>query len=346
MADPIVLSTGRHNRRRLPIPAHGWERRDVLNGRLLPCDLSRLREDELLLSGKAALYPLGRFRNDFDRGRTPLLFVHGINGDPKGLQPLVDHFRGKGFQMYALCYDDSGRRTSLNGFDMAGELRKLPRFMNGTEIGIIAHSMGGIVTRQALNDLECARDRGIQRYTRVHFIAIDTPWHGYGGPSDGFLMALARPFMSDGYEDMRAQSGMFLGDEDAPRLTARQGLLRVALPRQVRVDLVFAKRGDVVEDYTEGDMAELVEKLVPFLEGRENLEGSQQFINFYDALTSARGWKDFRNELGPAIRARRLTARAVGKGLARHFPRFAGDHVSVLRDAALHTCLERYLAQP
>jgi pimeloyl-ACP methyl ester carboxylesterase len=228
-----------------------------------------MTENELLRPGKkGALYALGNSPADFHADREPLVLVHGIQGDPKVLQSVVDRFRDSSrYQLYVLCYDDNGRRTSLNGNDLAEEMRSLERRLGrGRDVAIVAHSMGGIVARQALNQLSAGTGRGIERFGDVRLIAADTPWHGYPGPSDrgaeGVFMDIARAFMNDGLEDMRAASAMFAGDPDGPDPAARAGLLGVELADNVSTNLVFAAEGNNVSDYSESFLRPLAKSLL------------------------------------------------------------------------------------
>ncbi len=350
-----------------PAPQNGWPCPGAPNGRVLPLDLTKIEEDELLRPrGKAALYALGDGPGSFRADREPLILIHGIRGDPKDMQAIVDRRRLQGvvekfkgndrYQLYVLAYDDFGRRTSLNGKDLAEELRTLEssylegagdrararatgRAGDGAErpdVTIVGHSLGGIVGRRALNDLSAGREGGIDRFGNVKFMAIDTPWHGYGGPSDrgveGFFMGVASVFMPNGLEDMRAESNMFRGDPDAKDDAARAGLLNVVLPENVSVDLVFAEEGDQVHDYTEGKLAPLADNLVDYYTHETPIRGDRQLVNFWRALISADRYFAFQDEMRGLAGEGRLDAAAVRAGLARHFPRFSGDHTGIIHE--------------
>lgn len=220
------------------------------NGRVLHWNVGRLNEDRLLLPGdRGALYALGSGPADFHPERTPWVLVHGREGDPSDLQSIINRFRAAPIQLYILLFDDLHRRTSLNGIDLAEELRALQQRVlgPGRELVLIGHSMGGIVARRALNELTLGARRGIEQFALVRLIAVDTPWHGYPGPSDRgadrLLIGLARAFLPAGYLDMRVRSAMFQGDPQSPSPVGRTGLLDVQPPGNVIIDLVFAERG-------------------------------------------------------------------------------------------------------
>src|SRR5436309_2744214 len=90
---------------------------------------------------------------------------------------------------------------------------------------------GGRTLGFDLGSLATDADRPLGRFGRVRFIAVDTPWHGFPGPSDrgadAFLMAMARLVLPEGLDDMRAASAMFAGDPGSDDPVARAGLLNV-----------------------------------------------------------------------------------------------------------------------
>ncbi len=319
-----------------PPPINGYWAPHAPNGRILGFDLSRMNEDQLLLDGsKAALYALGDGPTDYDRNREPLVLVHGINADPINFQALVDRFKDdRRYQLFVLAYDDTGRRTGLNGEDFAEQLKLLRQIgPAGQPLKIVAHSMGGIVTRRALNVLAKDPDRPLEQGP-VDVVAVDVPWDGYAGPSDrglgGSLMELVRPFMADGLEDMRARSSLFRGDRHAERADRHEGLYDVALPPSVRIDAVFAREGDEAKDYTEGRVGRLTRELARYFESHKRIRGSRQMKNELAALRDSAQWPAFETAMRRLAENGTLTKSQVRAGLERHFPRFAGNHTSVL----------------
>lgn len=299
----------------------------------LPNDLSRVAEDPLLGPGRTpAIVAVGDRQGRVHPRRDPLIVVHGIKADFGDVAPLVRELGGQTrYQVHVVAYADLKRRTSLNGDDVA---RLLCERFAGRPLTFVAHSMGGIVVRRALNRLTV--EGRIGAFPSVRVLAVDTPWHGYGGPRDGLRMGFVRPFMPDGYEDMRARSPMFAGDERKDDALDRAGLYGVELPASVRIHVVVAQRGDAALDYTElprvpGQLARRLD-LEPF-----EADVDVQTRHFTTALAQS--------EVGRAIVAGDvpLTPLCVGEALARLAPRLPGDHASVLATPEFMGALRRFL---
>lgn len=295
----------------------------------LPLDVAGVREDPLLGPDRTpAILPVGDDHPD----RDPLLIVHGIKADFGDVAPLVRHLGAQTrYQVHVVAYADVKRRTSKNGDDLA---RLLVERFRGRPLTFVAHSMGGIVVRRALNRL--AVSGHLRCFPRVRVLTVDTPWHGYEGPRDGFRMSFARPFMPDGYEDMRARSPMFAGDDRARDALDRVGLYGVDLPASVEVHMVAAQQGDQALDYTEltavpGQLARRLD-LEPFDEGTD--------IRVRHAVAAL-----VQSEVGRSITRRQvpLTPRCVRDALERLVPRLPGDHSTVLRSEAFFARVERFL---
>jgi pimeloyl-ACP methyl ester carboxylesterase len=321
-----------------PAPVNGWAAPAAPNRRILPLDLSRLDESKLLRSGKqAALYAIGASATDYKRERLPVILVHGIRGAPKDLQAVATRLARPDRQIHVLAYDGWGRRTSQSGSDFADELRTLQRFLGGKrEIVILAHSMGGLVSRWALNELYIGPAKGLERFARVRLYTADSPWHGYGGPSDrgveGWAMNFVRVFMPDALEDMRAKSNMFQGDPGSRDPAAKAGLLKPILPENAEVDVVFAQQGSDIWDYTEPQLQPLVGKLVAYYRTEAPVRGEAWLENFWKALIQARNFYAFDDEVEGLSLKGKLDDAAMRAALLRHYPRFPGDHMGVLQE--------------
>lgn len=270
------------------------------------------KEDLFLGSqGEARLYSLG----EIDPEKEPLIFVHGINGAPADLKPLMQPFMKSKYQIFFLAYADNKRLLSRNAKDFAQELMVLRDLIIGEErdLTIVAHSMGGILSRSTLNVL---KDE-LQLFGKIRLFTIDSPWAGFAGPDDSgaagrFLMTLSRPFLPDGFEDMRARSDFFKG-------------LFQELPGTVKVHLAFAEEGKAIKDYFE--VKGLVEKILRYYQNGETVDGNPFAVNFWGAMQTSLNFWAFDLE----VRSRPLTKENLNASLKRHFPHFSGSHDGILR---------------
>jgi pimeloyl-ACP methyl ester carboxylesterase len=202
-----------------PAPARAW-----CGPVLQAADLGEATEQSLLCAaGKQALVlPFG----SFDPAKEPVVLVHGINGDPEDMQQLAEKLQAAGKQVFVVLYHDQSELTHKSGAALATALSELRAnyYAAGTPLDIVAHSMGGIVSRAALNYLQdpgwMQEAPGLASAPRAGFgpvrlRTLDTPWDGFAAEPPGmkFLGPIIEFFMSlfgaRGACDMRATSDMF-----------------------------------------------------------------------------------------------------------------------------------------
>ena len=113
------------------------------------------------------------FTEEYDPDRIPVLFVHGIMGFPQEFEKLVDELDRTRFQAWFYFYPSG---FGLNGISdhLADLLRELQVRHDFDEIAIVAHSMGGLVSRGAI--LKYFSDT--QREDVEIFVSINSPFGG------------------------------------------------------------------------------------------------------------------------------------------------------------------------
>lgn len=190
---------------------------------------------DFLTEGIAGVY----FLEPYDSGRVPVLFVHGIAGYPQEFSTLFDSLDRERFQAWFYFYP-SGFPLGGTGEHLATLLERLQVKHDFDEVAIVAHSMGGLVSRGAIFKYEEAtgrQDIGL-------FISISSPW---GGDVNATRAADAPVELPLSFQDMNPGSDYLGGAfyEDEERETRRR------LPEHVEYHMALGARlkmEKVVED--------------------------------------------------------------------------------------------------
>jgi len=120
------------------------------------------------------------FLEPYNPQKIPVLFVHGVGGNPSEWKTLAQGLDRQRFQPWFYYYP-SGLRLPLLGEMLSEELQYMQEQYEFTKMAVIAHSMGGLVSRSAINDLIYEeRSDFIQWY-----LTLSTPWMGHDMASKG-----------------------------------------------------------------------------------------------------------------------------------------------------------------
>ena len=163
------------------------------------------------------------FLEEFDPNKMPVLFVHGAGGQPGNFRYLIEHLDRTRFQPW-LYYYPSG--LDIDAVAEAGGrwLTVLGVRYEVQRLAVVAHSMGGLVARAAINRAVAAT--GGRRL--AVFVSISTPWNGHAAAGPGAEHA---PVVIPMWRDI-APGSPFLVD-----------LFRTPLPRQCPYYLLFSYSG-------------------------------------------------------------------------------------------------------
>ncbi len=134
------------------------------------------RPENSLREGNLGLY----LTEPYDPSRTPVVFVHGIGGSPRDFAKLIPALDRKKFQAWFFVYP-SGFRLEKAATALAEILSIVMEKHHCGQVHIVAHSMGGLVSRAAI--LKMAASEGNHRVNR--FISISTPFGGYEAAKSG-----------------------------------------------------------------------------------------------------------------------------------------------------------------
>jgi pimeloyl-ACP methyl ester carboxylesterase len=124
------------------------------------------------------------FLQPYDPDKVAVLFVHGINGSPQDFANLIGQLDRSRIQPWILSYP-SGLRLSWLARGLFQFLEVLHRQYGFYDLHIVAHSMGGLVSRGSLN--LCVQI-GTCDYLRS-FTTISTPWNGVAAAESGVKWA-------------------------------------------------------------------------------------------------------------------------------------------------------------
>jgi pimeloyl-ACP methyl ester carboxylesterase len=163
---------------------------------------------DFLTDGLAGIY----FLEPYDPERVPVLFVHGIGGNPQEFAPLMESLDASRFQPWFYFYPSGFELTNLANH-LAGLLERLHVRHDFDELAVIAHSMGGLVSRAMI--LKWAEESG--RDDVRLFVSISTPW---GGQPQAERAADAPLELPPVFQNMSPSSDflrlLFLDDGDPP----------------------------------------------------------------------------------------------------------------------------------
>lgn len=167
------------------------------------------------------------FLEEYDPKKIPILFVHGATGSPANWKYLVGKLDRNRFQPWFAYYPAAPHLDRI-GDQVVRALSSLLIKYRFERLILVAHSMGGLVTRAALNYV--IENAGAGRLVNVPaFVSISSPWNGHAGAAMGVEYS---PVVAPSWEDMAPGSAF---------LTA---LPKPALPAECEYDLFFSYRSN------------------------------------------------------------------------------------------------------
>ena len=160
------------------------------------------RPFDFLFKGHPGVYFLGAY----DSTKIPVLFVHGINGTPQNFRTLIERLDRRRFQPWVYYYP-SGAALPQVADHLTQTMRKLQVQYGFPTFAVVAHSMGGLVSR---GFLQRYREGGGGAAVPL-FVSISTPWDGHKAAEHSARAPVAMPRvftdMSPGSEYLRSLYG-------------------------------------------------------------------------------------------------------------------------------------------
>ena len=134
------------------------------------------------------------FLEPYDPGKVPVLFVHGINGSPVNFASLIANLDRRRFQPWVYYYP-SGIHLGAIADHLNETMAKLEVRHHFTRYAVVAHSMGGLVSRGFI--LRVAQTATAQRIPL--YVTLSTPWEGHEAAKFGVRHS---PFVVQVWRDM------------------------------------------------------------------------------------------------------------------------------------------------
>jgi hypothetical protein len=159
---------------------------------------------EFVFEVGAGLYLL----EPLDPQKTPVLFVHGAGGSPGNWRYLVEHLDRTRFQPW-LAYYPSGMDLRITSRAIARWTTAFATRNGVRRMIVVAHSMGGLVTRAAINTMTINGDGGLLAL----FVTISTPWNGHPGAARGVADS---PVVMPAWPDLVPDSPFLVGLHETP----------------------------------------------------------------------------------------------------------------------------------
>ncbi|HET7537193.1 MAG TPA: alpha/beta fold hydrolase, partial [Candidatus Didemnitutus sp.] len=163
------------------------------------------------------------FAKPYDPNLIPVLLVHGASGTPRVWEDFAPRLDPKRFQVWYYSYP-SGARLERAAEALEVAVADLHARYKFPRLDVVAHSMGGLVSRSFLLQ---AKQAGHADWLR-HFVTISTPWGGHEAAALGVEYA---PTSIPSWIDMQTNSDF------TKKIYAEN------LPANVTYDLAFSFRG-------------------------------------------------------------------------------------------------------
>ena len=126
--------------------------------------------------------PTNFFALEEDLGyKIPVVFVHGIGGSARAFQPIIKRLDRKRYKPWFFYYASGGDLEQLAELFYEIFLSGNVVHMDTMPMIVVAHSMGGLVVREALNNYS---DKSRENKVEL-FISIATPFGGHPAAATG-----------------------------------------------------------------------------------------------------------------------------------------------------------------
>lgn len=133
---------------------------------------------DFLNSAEGGLFFLEKYQDD----KVPVIFVHGAMGGPTNFKTMIERLDSHNFQSWVVFYP-SGVRLDLISDYLVEAVTQLQNKYGFSEFIVIAHSMGGLITRSFVKKYVSHSQENLKR---IGFImTVNSPMDGIPSASSG-----------------------------------------------------------------------------------------------------------------------------------------------------------------
>jgi pimeloyl-ACP methyl ester carboxylesterase len=137
----------------------------------------------------------------YSPGRRPVVLVHGAKSTPAVFRSIISSLDKTRYQAWVYFWP-TGMPINFSAWSFEEALQEMQEMHGFDRVDLIAHSMGGLMCRAAINlRTEDNRPPLVDR-----FITISTPWHGHASSQLGVDMS---PIVTPSWVDI-APASIFL----------------------------------------------------------------------------------------------------------------------------------------
>jgi len=122
------------------------------------------------------------FFQEYQDGKVPIIFVHGVMGGPTNWKTVIESLDNKHFQPWAIYYPSGLRLDMISGY-LVEAVSRLQNKYGFSEYIVIAHSMGGLVTRSFVKKYVEKSPENIKNLRMV--MTVNSPMTGMPAAASG-----------------------------------------------------------------------------------------------------------------------------------------------------------------
>jgi pimeloyl-ACP methyl ester carboxylesterase len=145
------------------------------------------------------------FLQEYQAGKIPILFIHGINGGPTDWKAVIQNLDSRYFQPWILYYP-SGVRLGMISDYVVTAITDLHNLYDFKQLYVVGHSIGGLVTRSFVQKYvdRFPENKGVIRFV----MTINSPMRGMDSAVKGVKNS---PIVVPAWRDVATDSA-FLHD--------------------------------------------------------------------------------------------------------------------------------------